>query len=149
MVLEYDYYDYVPEFRPLVRVLANNMGTDSEGCTYIDKEHYVDGIIKTMNGYGVNDISVVLDGLGKEESTYEEFVNEINNNYPVVANVYSSTITTDAYPYGFGNHSLASVGYKYTEDQQFIIVHTSGIEGNVYCDFNSPSFGTYQWTYIH
>lgn len=149
MVLEYDFYDYVPEFRPLVRVLASNMGTDSDGNTYIDKEHYIDGIIKTMNGYGVDDISVVLDGKGRDQSTYEEFVNEIDNNYPLITNLYNSTMTTDAYPYGFGNHSLASVGYKYTEDQQFIIVHTSGIEGDVYCDFNSSLLGTHQWTYIH
>ncbi|MDF2883732.1 MAG: hypothetical protein K0R54_4296 [Clostridiaceae bacterium] len=149
MALEYDYYNYTPEFEPLVNVLAPAIGTESNGDTALGN-NVINGISQTMKNYGVN-VSSSFDGWGRNNSTYDEFVNEINNNHPVVANVIGSTYTSWGYPapQGFGNHSCAGMGYEYTSNEKFIVVHDDAMDGDVYCDFNSSALGDNIWLYIH
>ncbi|WP_139355011.1 C39 family peptidase, partial [Clostridium acetobutylicum] len=148
MVLEYDFYNDTPEFQPLTDDLANAFGTNSDGFTTID-DHICDSIKSVMKKYGVNNIWCQLDGQGKDNSTYEEYVNEINNNHPVVVNLYGSKETSYGYPDGFKDHSCAGIGYEYTDNEKFIVIHDDALDDSVYCDFNSSDLGINQWLYIH
>lgn len=146
MVLEYDYYNYVPVYDELTQKLAVAMGTDNKGNTYNNK--IIDGIKSVMKNLGV-DVWTKADEYGKNNSTYDKFVNEINNNHPVVVNLVNSKETSRGYSNGFGNHSCAGIGYEYNDTEKFIIVHDDCCDGEVYCDFNSSALGNNQWIYIH
>lgn len=147
MVLEYDYYNFTPVYSKLADELATAFETDKDGNTAIDT--IIPGIKSVMAQNGVNNIWCQLDAPGKQNSTYDKYVNEINNNHPVVVLLVGSKETTYMYPQGFGNHCCAGVGYKYNDTEKFIVVHDDAGEGDVYCDFNSPNLGINRWLYIH
>lgn len=132
----------------LIDKLANAFGTDSNGGTYV--QNVPAGVKKVMSGYGVT-VNAYNDsnGASKSGNTFTEYTNEINKNYPVVVNVFGSKETAPSYPNGFGNHSMAGVGYRITTSYSFVTVHDTGIDGNVYCNYDSSAFGTPWWTYIH
>lgn len=146
MILEYDYYNNTPIYTTLVNMLATAMGTDANGNTY--GYNIVNGVKTVMNNLGING-SVQMYNYGKSNSTYDIYVNEINNSHPVDVNLQNSTETSDGYPSGFGNHSCVGVGYKYSDAEKFIIIHDEAGDGDVYCDFNSSALGNNQWVCIH
>ncbi|WP_234118034.1 C39 family peptidase [Clostridium hydrogenum] len=146
MILEYDYYNYTPVYQELVEQLATAMGTDANGITYTNK--VVPGIKSVMKNLGV-DVFVQQDGMGKDQSTYDKYVNEINNNHPVLVTLVNSKETSYGYPQGFDNHCCAGIGYQYSDTEKFIIVHDDAEDGDVYCDFNNSALGTNCWIYIH
>lgn len=147
MVLEYDYYNNTPTYGDLVNQLAVAFGTDKQGNTTRDK--LVDGVKSVMKQNGVDNVWCQLDGEGRDNSTYDKYVNEINNNYPVAILFMNCKYTTNMYKDGFHNHCCAGVGYKYNDTERFIVIHDEAGEGDVYCDFNSSDLGTNQWLYIH
>lgn len=79
MVLEYNYYDYVPVYDELTQELATAMGTDNNGNTYNNR--IVDGIKTVMKNLGVN-AYIKADGFGNhscagvgyEYSNTEKFI---------------------------------------------------------------------------
>jgi len=151
MVLKYDFSSLLSNVSStnLINHLADAMDTDSNGST--KTINLPSAIIETMGYYtGINmDAFNDPDGKGKYWNTFGEYCTEINNNYPVIVNVYGSTQTAPSYPDGFGNHSMAGVGYRITTSYDYIIVHDTGVDGDVYCNYDSSAFGTPWYTYVH
>lgn len=150
MVLKYGYSSTLVNITPtsLINQLADAMGTSSSGSTSTSKVPL--GILNVMSSYGEN-IAAWNDpnGAGKSGNTFGEYCTEIDNNHPVIVNVYGNTQTTPSYPDGFKDHSMAGVGYRITTSYDYVIVHDTAVEGNIYLNYDSSAFGTPWWTYVH
>jgi len=144
MVLNYHFPTTLPTGNTLIEELAVEMSTNSSGGTSISNIPV--GISNVVSNHGLY-INTYNDGAGRSSSTFTEFQSEINSYNPVIVNLIGSTATSGSYPNGFGNHSMAGVGYS-TYGSQYLIVHTTGREGNVYINFDSVSLGTNYWTYV-
>lgn len=149
MVLKYTYSSALSSVSSstLISKLASAMGT-SGGSTYTS--NIPSGIKSVMSSYGKsvttwND----YDGKGKSGNDIGEYCDEIDANHPIILNVYGSTETAPSYPSGFGDHSMAGVGYQLTTSYSYIVVHDTGVDGNVYCNYDSSAFGTPWFTYVH
>lgn len=123
------------------------MNTDSNGGTYVFD--IPGGIRNTMAGYGIFYVGTYNDATGKSGSTFSKYTADIDNYYPVLVNVYDSTETAPSYPGGFGDHTMAGIGYRITTSYDYVIVHDTGVDGSVYCNYDSSAFGTPTWTHIH
>lgn len=154
MILEYDYPSKMPsDENTLMYELSNAMGTDplggpSGGGTQISK--IPQGIRKVCKNHGVT-VLTWNDGYGRSNSTYSEYISEIDSNHPLMVILLKSTLKTPAYSDGFGNHGMAGVGYSYNkgDNSKYIIVHDTAVEGDVYLNFNASGLGTNIWNYVH
>lgn len=148
MVLAYDYNSTLLNVSvdTLIDQLANAMGTDSNGSTYTS--NVPEGIEVTMAKYGKY-ITSSNEGQGTSASTFDKYRTEIDNNNPVIVNLYNSTETAPSYPSGFGNHSMAGAGYIITTASNYLVVNDTGCDGWVICDYDSSALGTPCWTYVH
>lgn len=151
MVIKYNYsssYVSTVSSTTLIAKLATNMYTNSAGSTYTT--NLPSGVIATMVAYGVsshcyNDTS----GSGKAGNTFAEYCSEINSNKSLEVSLFGNTTPTTAYPSGFGDHSVAGIGYSTYNGSYEIVNDTSVSDGAIYCNYNSSSFGTPWYTYFH
>lgn len=150
MVLKYDFPFTLSNVSSttLINKLADAMGTSSSGATAA--ANVPSGIKSVMSYYGLT-VQAYSDpnGRGKSGNTFGEYCTEINNYYPVIVTVNGSTQTAPSYPHGFGNHSMAGVGYRITTSYDYVIVHDTGLDGDVYCNYDSSAFGAPLWIYVH
>lgn len=151
MVLKHRYPQSLPDEKDLIDELANAMGTESSGATSISD---IPKGIRTVLKNHKFAVDTWNDGSGKSNSTFSEFCTEIDDNKPLVATLIGSKLTAPSYPNGFKNHSMTGVGYQYENDSdgihdRYIIVHDTGVDGDVNCNFDSSSLGTNTWTYVH
>lgn len=141
MVLKYTYYLplYNVSYVTLIDQLANAMGTRSNGWTATDE--IPEGIRTVMRDHG---LSVATwndyDGYGRDGNTYQELCNEINNDHPVIINLYNSK---------WNDHSVAGIGYQRTSSYSYVVVHDTYVQGDVYINYDSSDFGTPWFTYVH
>ncbi|OGO77547.1 MAG: hypothetical protein A2Y23_07725 [Clostridiales bacterium GWB2_37_7] len=145
MVLKYR-WPSLPDESTLIEELAGNMGTNGSGGTNIGMIPM--GISSTMHDHGMI-VSSWNDGAGRTKSTLSEYSLQINSNKPVVVTVVNNTQPAPGYPSGYKTHTMAGVGYyKSSVDGNFIIVHDTNTNGEMYLDFDASSFGTNYWTYV-
>lgn len=150
MVLKYTYYLplYNVSYVTLIDQLASAMSTDSGGGTRPDN---IPAGIRTALEYHGQQVFTWNDpdGAGKDGNTYQEFCSEINDDHPVIINVYGSTQKSRSYPTGFGDHSMAGIGYQLTSSYSYVVVHDTGTDGDVYLNYDSAAFGVPLFTYVH
>ena len=159
MVLKYDYPSKLSQFTQytLTDALVSTMHTTlPEGATSIP--NLAIGIEQFMSSQGVK-VSAFNYG-ARSNATFDKAVSEIESNRPFVATLIGSTETSPSYPAsygGFGNHSMACIGYDITTStdssgvtttNHYIIVHDTGSDGSVYCDYDSSALGTPTWTTV-
>lgn len=133
-------YSNLPTGTTLIDELANAMGTNSKGETYLSNAP--PAIVDVALNHGYSSWAATNDGIGRAYSTYSEYVNEINGGRPLLATVYDSTT--------YLNHSMAGVGYRYDDYQDWIIVHDTGdVYNQKYLDYNASEVNSPQWTYIY
>ncbi|MGD0153335.1 MAG: C39 family peptidase [Thermacetogeniaceae bacterium] len=132
-------YPQLPIGNALIDQLANAMGTDRNGNTITSNIPGAITYIALYHGYNWTSWN---DGEGRAASTYAKYKNEIYNGFSVVTNMYGSSI--------YGNHTVAGVGYRFDDYQQWIIVHdTWNTTNNIYLDYNSTEVNDPLWTYVH
>lgn len=147
MVLNYHYPTLLPSGNVLIDQLAVAMNTTSTGSTSLS--NILTGIKKVgLQQSTPVSITVWNDGAGRSASTFSEYVSEMNSYNPVLIMVIGSTATAPSYPNGFKDHELAGVGYS-TYYGNYLIVHDTGCDGDVYVNFDSSSLGTNYWSYVH
>lgn len=124
----------------LIDELADAMDTDSNGSTSTSKVYK--GINKVLSSYDI-------DGTAKryEDPSFSKAVSEINKNRPFVLHVYNNKQALGSYSSGFGNHSMACIGYTKSSGS-YLVVHDTACDGDIYCDFNSSAFGTCDYTFV-
>lgn len=133
-------YPNLPTGNTLIDELATAMGTDSHGNTYVENIPWGINTVASKHGYDLVQISASNDSYGRSYSTWSDWVGQINNTKPLLANMQGSV---------YGNHTVAGVGYRYDSYQQWIIVHdTWNVSSNVYLDYNSTDVNNPCWTYV-
>lgn len=156
MVLKYDYYSVLSTVSStlLIDQLAKamstntNYGTKDYGKT--SSPNIPVGINAVMNNLYGTKVNAYNEGSGgTNTSTFAKFVNEINNARPLLVNLVDCMVRTPEYPTGFGEHSVTGVGYDVTSYSNYIIVHDTAVEGNVYVNYESALLGVPTFTYIH
>ena len=158
MILKYDYASKLSKFTQytLTDGLVSAMNTNSKGET--DTSNIPTGIKKFMSSQGVS-VSA-SNYTGSSSATFDKAVSEIKNGHPFMASLLNSTETAVHYPApkGFQSHSMAGIGYNITTStnssgvtttNHYIVVHDTGTDGNVYCDYDSTALGTPIWTTVH
>lgn len=148
MVMEYMFYYQTPSPDECIRLLANDMETDSSGNTYIQK--IWQGMNLAMEYYGINGYQSTGTLFGRLDATFDAVKNEINNGRPLVTSFIGSSISTSGYPNGFGDHSTCGIGWwQYTGDSPYLIVYDTDVaDGEVWINYNSSMMGTPYWTYV-
>lgn len=134
-------YSNLPTGNTLINELANAMQTDSDGNTYTYMVPYGISTVASNHGYDLYEFNSYNDSYGRAYSTYSEWIGQIDNTRPLLANMQGSSI--------YGNHTVAGVGYRFDDYQQWIIVHdTWNTVSNIYLDYNSSEVNYPCWTYV-
>ncbi|MFL0198035.1 C39 family peptidase [Clostridium sp. WILCCON 0269] len=146
MVLKYDFSTN----SALAKIPTNNfiaqlgaaMKTSSTGNTY--PPDAPSALVDVMKSYGVTISSTIDFG-----PTFQKAMNSINANQPFILDVVGSLETAPSYPTGFGTHSMAACGYTIVNGTtDYVIVHDTGVDGIVLCDYNSSALGTSSFIYV-
>ena len=156
MILKYRYASNLSSVTTnnLIDELVTAMNTTlPAGSTVTD--NIPTGIKSVMSKHGVS-VSAT-NYKGRSNATFDRAVTEINNGRPFIASLLNSTETARSYPNGFGSHSMAGVGYNITKSTNssgvttignYIVVHDTGCDGDVYCNYDSSQLGTPIWTTV-
>lgn len=104
------------------------------------------GLKKVMAAHGVSVSTQTYSG--KTNATYARAVSQIDLNRPFELSLIGSTETAPGYPNGFGNHSMACVGYNTTGDS-YLVVHDTAADGYVYCSYTSSSLGVPYYDFVN
>lgn len=124
----------------LINELADAMDTKSNGSTYTKKVYK--GINEVLSSHDI-------DGKAKlyKDPSFSKATKQIDKNKPFILHVYDNEQSLGSYTDGFGDHSVACVGYSKSSGS-YLVVHDTACDGNVYCDFNSSAFGTCDYTFV-
>lgn len=79
-------------------------------------------------------------------SAYQSY---INSDVPVIILMVEAQGTSSGYPNGFGNHSVCGTGYYVGATRQFVIVHTTQSEGDVYVAYSENALGSFAWFIVY
>ena len=73
----------------------------------------------------------------------------INSDVPVIILMEGAKGTSAAYPNGFGDHTVCGTGYYVGSAGQFVIVHTTQCEGDVYVAYSEAALGNFAWFIVY
>lgn len=133
-------YSNLPSGNALIDQLAIAMNTDPDNYS-TPWDSMPTGIKKVAADAGYSNWSSWHDGFGRSNSTYDKFTNEIFNNRTILAHFIDSSV--------YGNHSVAGVGYRFDDYQQWLIIHdTWDTTTRKYIDYASTVIGNNRWTYV-
>ncbi|ETJ36039.1 C39 family peptidase [Clostridium butyricum] len=124
----------------LIDELADEMDTDSNGSTYTSKLYR--GINNVLSSHDIDGNARLY-----KNPSFSKAVSQIDKNRPFILSVYNNKQSLGSYSNGFGNHSMACLGYSKSSGS-YLVVHDTACDGNIYCDYNSSSFGTCDYTFV-
>ncbi len=131
----YHGYSNLPTGNTLIDQLASQMRTDQNGKTFV--VNIPAGIMHEALTHGYPNWVAYNDSSGRSYSTYSDYTNEIYAGRPILASVFGSST--------YQNHTMAGVGYRFDDYQDWIIVHdTWDTSNNKYLDYNSSVINTPQ-----
>lgn len=132
-------YPAFPTGTTLIDELADAMGTEEDGDTYLSD--MPGGILDVCYAHEYTDWDSWNDSLGQSYSTYTDFKNEIQAGRPLVASLLDDAT--------YGNHSTTGIGYRY-DGTSWIVIHDTwpSTPTDVYVDYYSSQTGDPFWTYV-
>ncbi|MCO1601593.1 C39 family peptidase [Desulfosporosinus nitroreducens] len=147
MVLRFSYEDLLEDIttKTLIEDLATAMKTNSSGGTRVYDINL--GIIEAISNYedGANGRLYCETDYS---TTFAELKTQINGRFPFLVTVLNCTATSPAYPDGFGNHTMACVGYNISGTSSYMVVHDTSVGGNVYVNYDGSVVGIVTGTYV-
>ncbi|AET70954.1 hypothetical protein Desor_5581 [Desulfosporosinus orientis DSM 765] len=75
--------------------------------------------------------------------SYEDLLEDITTK-----TLIEDLATAPSYPDGFGNHSMACIGYSTSGTSPYMVVRDTGCDGSVYVSYDSSVVGTVQGAYV-
>lgn len=151
MLIKYTYNNSVDGQTTLINSLANECGTYDEGST--DDNRVRPGVIDYLSSKGISPsfcgfMSETLSGhpeYGRTYNTIDAYQSFINSNVPVVILLCGANGTSPYYYNGFGTHTICGTGYYIGSAGEYVIVHTTQQEGDVYVAYSEYALGLFAW----
>lgn len=150
MLLKYKYGNLVDSQTTLIDRLADLCYT-SGGWTF---DIYVrPGVVNYLSSKGIYPsfcgfMSENWTGnprYGKSYNSLYQYQTFINSNTPVIVLMTGAQGTSPYYTSGFGDHTVCGTGYYVGSAGEFIIVHTTQQEGDVYVAYSEYALGQFAW----
>ncbi len=150
MMIKYRYGNSVDSQTTLIDKLADKCETTGGGTHHtkvksgVNDYLYSKNIIPLFCGWmseslwGNPDYGVAYNSL----YTYQIY---INSDIPVMVSMLGSYGTSPAYPNGFLNHSVCGTGYYVGSAGEYIIVHTTEQEGDIFVAYSEYALGAFAW----
>lgn len=156
MSLKYRFGSSVDSQNTLIDCLANSCSTDSAGNTwdsniktgvssYLSSKNITPSFCRAYSVMAVSDIPIH----GAASNPLSAYQSYINSNVPVIILMTGAQGTSTAYPNGFGDHSVCGTGYYVGSTGQFVIVHTTQCEGDVYVAYSETALGNFAWFIVY
>ena len=156
MSIKYRFGSSVDSQNTLIDRLANACGTASKGHTltseiqtgvlsYLSSKNITPSFCRAYSVLAVSDIPIH----GATSNPLSAYQSYINSDVPVIILMDGAKGTSTAYPNGFGEHSVCGTGYYVGAAGQFVIVHTTQCEGDVYVAYSETALGNFAWFIVY
>lgn len=86
---------------------------------------------------------------GMTYNSLETYQVYINAKIPVVVFMRGANGTSPYYYNGFGDHAVCGTGYYVGSSGEFIIVHTTQQEGDIYVAYSEYALGQFAWFTVY
>jgi len=156
MLIKYTYGNLVDSQTTLIDRLAYEFdslpGSGATPVAYIKP-----GVIRYLSSKGITPtfcrfISENYFGdpiYGMTYNSLETYQTYINAKIPVVVIMFGAKGTSPAFPSGFNDHAVCGTGYYVGSAGEFIIVHTTAQEGDVYVAYSEYALGQFAWFTVY
>lgn len=156
MSIKYRFGSSVDGQNTLIDRLAEECGTDGAGGTesyniqpgvlsYLSFKNITPSFCRAYSVLAVSDIPV----FGAASNPLPAYQSYINSDVPVIILMEGAKGTSAAYPNGFGDHTVCGTGYYVGSAGQFVIVHTTQCEGDVYVAYSEAALGNFAWFIVY
>ena len=156
MSIKYKFGSSVDGQNTLIDRLAKECRTESDGSTWTDKiqpgvlsylssKNIKPSFCRAYSALAVSDIPI----FGAASNPLSAYQSYINSDVPVIILMEDAKGTSAAYPNGFGRHSVCGTGYYTGSAGQFVIVHTTQCEGDVYVAYSGTALGNFAWFIVY
>lgn len=156
MSIKYKFGSSVDGQNTLIDRLANACSTDSNGNTwdynirpgvtsYLSSKNITPSFCRAYSVLPVSDIPLY----GATNNPLSAYQSYINSDVPVIILMVGAQGTSSGYTNGFGNHSVCGTGYYVGATGQFVIVHTTQSEGDVYVAYSENALGSFAWFIVY
>ncbi|MDE6615827.1 MAG: C39 family peptidase [Lachnospiraceae bacterium] len=156
MSIKYRFGSSVDGQNTLIDRLAKACVTDADGYTlsvdiqpgvlsYLSSKNITPSFCRAYSVLAVSDIPV----FGAASNPLPAYQSYINSDVPVIILMEGAKGTSAAYPNGFGEHSVCGTGYYVGSAGQFVIVHTTQCEGDVYVAYSEAALGNFAWFIVY
>lgn len=151
MLIKYTYGNLVDSQTTLIDKLSNECYTLNDGNTF--DINVKAGAVNYLSSKGISPIfcrflSENMFGTpnyGKAYNALYTYQTYINSNIPVMVTMGGANGTSPYYSSGFGNHTVCGTGYYVGSAGEFIIVHTTQQEGDIYVAYSEYALGQFAW----
>ncbi len=156
MSLKYRFGNSVDSENTLIDRLASECKTDKDGYTmdsyvelgvlnYLSSKNITPSFCRAYSVLAVSNIPIY----GAASNPLSAYQSYINSNVPVIILMTGAKGTSTAYPNGFGTHTVCGTGYYVGSSGQFVIVHTTQCEGDVYVAYSETALGRFAWFIVY
>ncbi len=158
MSIKYKFGSSVDAKNTLIDRLANACGTGTyvEGGTestnirpgvlsYLSSKNITPSFCRAYSVLAVSDIPI----FGAASNPLPAYQSYINSDVPVIILMEGAKGTSTKYPNGFGDHTVCGTGYYVGSAGQFVIVHTTQCEGDVYVAYSENALGNFAWFIVY
>lgn len=156
MSIKYRFGSSVDSQKTLIDRLATACKTDKNGYTqssdvtpgvlsYLSSKNITPSFCRAYSALAVSDIPI----FGAASNPLSAYQSYINSDIPVTILMEGAKGTSTAYPNGFGEHTVCGTGYYVGSSGQFVIVHTTQCEGDVYVAYSEKALGNFAWFIVY
>lgn len=158
MLLKYTYGNLVDNQPTLSYRLAEECDTYFDGKNYNTPDNFVKpGVIRYLSSKGItpNFCRFIYENMvggptyGMIYNSLETYQVYINANIPVLVFMKGTMGTSPYFYQGFGNHTVCGTGYYVGSAGEFIIVHTTEQEGDIYVAYSEYALGQFAWFTVY
>ena len=156
MSIKYRFGSSVDGQNTLIDRLAKACNTDSNGGTYdsyikdgvlsyLSSKNITPSFCRAYSALAVSDMPIH----GAASNPLPAYQSYINSDVPVIIIMEGARGTSTKYPNGFGDHTVCGTGYYVGSAGQFVIVHTTQCEGDVYVAYSENALGNFAWFIVY
>ena len=113
--------------------------------SYLSSKNITPSFCRAYSALAVSDIPI----FGAASNPLSAYQSYINSDIPVTILMEGAKGTSTAYPNGFGEHTVCGTGYYVGSSGQFVIVHTTQCEGDVYVAYSEKALGNFAWFIVY
>lgn len=154
MQIKYIYGSSVDSQTTLINQLANKMNSIGNSTLPYNVRQGVVNYLATKNitpafcGF----MSTEMWGDPKYGQAYNSlgaYQSFIDSNVPVAIMMKYANGTSPDYPNGFGDHTVCGTGYYVGSSGEFVIIHTTSQEGDIYVAYSEYALGQFAWFAVY